>query len=422
MLRPKQHVIFKSAQQYRYVVAVCGRRFGKSILAIYMMAYIGSQPNKKIYYISPTYRQSKEILWEQLKSLFYSHNWIKDKNEVDLSIILKSGSKISLRGADKPDSLRGVGLDYVIFDEFADQKAEIWTSVIRPTLSDTGGKAIFLGTPKGKQNLLYDFYQRGQNPDEIDWASFQFTTLDGKNVPAEEIESARRELDEKTFKQEYLGTFEDFESLCYYNFTDANKIQCKQFYNPNDDLIFCYDFNVAPGISAIAIETDIGTCLIGEVHIKRNSTTPAVCDKLIQDWGNHQGHIYCYGDATGGAKGSAKVAGSDWDLIKQKLYGHFGSERVHFRVDKANPREKIRINAMTSRIQTFDGKRHLFVDYSCKNIIKDFEGVQTLAGGSGEIDKKSTPELTHLTDSIGYYINKRFPVVSRKTKVRELMI
>jgi len=406
---------------HRFVVVVGARRVGKTYGCIDKIAEIGALKGKNILYISPTYKMSKNLLWEPLKSLFYGLNWVKSKNEVDLSIVLKSGSKITLKGADNPDAMRGLGIDYAIFDEIADIRAETWTAVIRPALSVEKGKALFLGTPRGRNNILYEMYLKGQNPNEPEWSSYQFTTLEGGQVDEEEVEAARRELDEKTFNQEYNAKFENYGANVYYNFTDANKIQCRQLYNPNFDLIFCFDFNSSPGVAAIIMEHEMGSCVIGQVYIPQNSTTPAVCNRLIKDWGSHSGNIFCYGDATGAAKGSAKVAGSDWDLIKQSLRGHFG-DRLKFRVNKSNPRERVRVNAVNSRIQTFDGNRHLYVDYSCKNVIYDFEGVQTLKGGSGEIDKKSNLNLSHISDAIGYYINKRFPVVSRKTKVRELMI
>jgi hypothetical protein len=164
-----------------------------------------------------------------------------------------------------------------------------------------------------------------------------------------------------------------------------------------------------------------GTGVIGEVHIPNNSNTPAVIRKFIQDWGNHAGRIFVYGDATGGARKTSAVSGSDWDLVKNGLYGHFGSERVHMRVPPSNPSERARLNAVNTRLKSGADTIHLMVDpVAAPNVVKDFEGVRLLEGGSGEIDKKHDPKLTHLTDGLGYYIVKEYPV--RKTDATSELI
>jgi hypothetical protein len=125
--------------------------------------------------------------------------------------------------------------------------------------------------------------------------------------------------------------------------------------------------------------------------------------------------VLCYGDATGGASGPAKVSGSDWDLIKNALRPVFG-DRLRMRVDKANPRERVRVNAVNSRLMGADGTVKLRIDRSkAPNLVKDFEGVRLLSGGAGDIDKKVDSKLTHMTDAIGYYIVKRHPVVMKNT-------
>jgi hypothetical protein len=149
---------------------------------------------------------------------------------------------------------------------------------------------------------------------------------------------------------------------------------------------------------------------VGEVYIPQNSNTPAVCNRIIQDWGSHAGRVAIYGDATGGARGTAQTEGSDWDLVKNAIYGHFGPERVRFEVPDANPTERARVNAMNSRLRAKDGTIRMMVDSSARHTIADFEGVRLLEGGSGELDKKRDPKLTHLTDGLGYYIVKTFPI------------
>ena len=149
-LSSAQKQIAESDKRFR--VLISGRRFGKTHLAIREMCKAASTPNQTVWYIAPSYRMSKTIVWDQLKKKLVQLNWAKKINESDLTIRLVNGSIISLKGADNGDSLRGVGLNFIVLDEFADIEQKAWTEVLRPTLSDTGGGALFCGTPKGIGN------------------------------------------------------------------------------------------------------------------------------------------------------------------------------------------------------------------------------------------------------------------------------
>jgi hypothetical protein len=198
-----------------------------------------------------------------------------------------------------------------------------------------------------------------------------------------------------------------FAGLAYYSWSEKNVADCE--YDPRRDLNLMFDFNVSPGICIAGHETKRGTEVVGEVYIPNNSNTVRVCKKVIEVYGKHEADVYLYGDATGGAKGTAKVDGSDWDLIKKHLRPVFG-DRLRVRVDSHNPAERQRVNAVNSRICSVDGTRRLYVDRRCKWTIKDFEGVRVMEGTAGEIDKDYDSRLTHITDAIGYYVFKKFPV------------
>ena len=123
--------------------------------------------------------------------------------------------------------------------------------------------------------------------------------------------------------------------------------------------------------------------------------------------------VYVYGDATGGAQGTAKVTGSDWEIIKQMLHSKFG-DSLRMKVGTSNPAERARVNAVNSRCRSQSNVIRLMVDpHKCPDVVKDFEGVRVLEGGAGEIDKKSDASLTHWTDALGYYIEAEFPVRNR---------
>ena len=297
---------------------------------------------------------------------------------------------------------------------------------MRPALSDRKGWCWLIGVPEGR-NHYYDLYKYAKSGVDPEWDGFHWFSRD--ILDEAEVEAARRQLDQLVFEQEYEGSFVNFEGRCYYAFQEAT--HCAPLvYNPAAPLNLCFDFNVEPGVCAVVQEQTLpgqfeldarrlpmldrpvtGTGVIGEVHIPRNSNTEAVCNKIIADWGTHRGPVRCYGDATGGARGTAKVQGSDWDIIRTALRPVF-TDRLSIRVPAANPAERSRVNAMNTRMKAGCGTIRFMVDAAkAPSVVKDLEGVRTLAGGSGEIDKKATPALTHVSDAIGYYVVKEFPVL-----------
>ncbi|MGH7470353.1 MAG: terminase large subunit domain-containing protein [Longimicrobiales bacterium] len=380
---------------------------------------------------APTRGQAKRIFWDDLKRLV-PRRFISGKpREVDMIIPLVNGSEIHVLGLDQPARVEGSPWDGGGLDEYANMKAEAWPNHVRPALSDRLGWCDFLGVPEGR-NHYYDLYRHASAEmaelgSSSDWAAF--TWKSAEILPAKEIEAARRDLDELTFEQEYQASFVNFVGRAYYPFTEQR--HCRrlfQFYSCNAPLIITFDFNVDPGTAAVMQEMllpdggVIGTGIIGEVWIPANSNTPAVCRRLVKDWGEHKGLVFCYGDATGGAGGSAKVGGSDWDLVRKELKPTFG-DRLKIRVGQSNPRERVRVNSVNSRLLSADGIVRLMVDeHRAPHVVKDFEGVRLLEGGAGELDKKKDPKLTHLTDGIGYYVCEEFPVVPKTAQEIEFRI
>ena len=163
-LSPPQQTI--ADDPHRFKVVVAGRRFGKTHLAINQLCYHARTPEREVWYCAPTYKQAKMIVWRKLRQRLMDLRWIEKSNDSELTIRLRNGSTIALKGADNEDSLRGVGLDYLILDEFADIKPEAFYEVLRPTLADREGSAMFIGTPRGIANWAYDLYQmQAEQPD-----------------------------------------------------------------------------------------------------------------------------------------------------------------------------------------------------------------------------------------------------------------
>jgi predicted phage terminase large subunit-like protein len=203
-LHPAQLEIFHSDARFKVVAA--GRRFGKSRLAAWILLIKALQSESKdVFYIGPTFQQSKDIMWAMLKEL--GEDLIVAAHENTAVLTLINGRKIYLKGSDRPDTLRGVGLAYVVLDEYASMKPNVWEQIIRPTLADVRGGAMFIGTPAGK-NHFYDVYMDALELD--DWEAFQFNSTDNPFIPADEIEAARSSMSSMSFRQEFEASFETF--------------------------------------------------------------------------------------------------------------------------------------------------------------------------------------------------------------------
>jgi len=201
-LHPAQLEIFHSEKRFKIVAA--GRRFGKSRLAAWILLIKAIQSTEKdVFYIGPTFQQAKDIMWGMLKDL--GRDLIAAAHENTAVLTLINGRKIYLKGSDRPDTLRGVGLAYVVLDEYASMKPVVWEQIIRPTLADVKGGALFIGTPAGK-NHFYDLYKDAHDDD--DWDAFQFNSTDNPFIPPEEIEAAKKNMSTMAFRQEFEASFE----------------------------------------------------------------------------------------------------------------------------------------------------------------------------------------------------------------------
>jgi phage terminase large subunit-like protein len=203
-LHDAQMEIFKSPARFKVVSA--GRRFGKSRLAAWVLLIKALQSKSKdVFYVGPTFQQSKDIMWSMLKEL--GQDVIKAAHENTAVLTLVNDRKIYLKGSDRPDTLRGVGLEYVVLDEYASMKPEVWEMILRPTLADVKGGAMFIGTPAGK-NHFYKLYIEAQEED--DWQAFQFTSTDNPLLDPKEIAAAKSTMSTQAFRQEFEATFESF--------------------------------------------------------------------------------------------------------------------------------------------------------------------------------------------------------------------
>jgi phage terminase large subunit-like protein len=200
-----QQEVFKD--KHRFKVVAAGRRCGKSRLSAVslLIEALNCPEGSSVMYIAPTLGQARTIIWDLLHDL--GRPVIKSSHVNNLEITLVNGRKILVRGADNPDSLRGVSLVYVVLDECAFIKIDVWEKIIRAALSDKKGRAMFISTPSGR-NWFYDVFKLGQEGSDEEWKSWHFTTADNETIDPKEIENAKKTLSSFAFKQEYLSSFD----------------------------------------------------------------------------------------------------------------------------------------------------------------------------------------------------------------------
>ena len=201
-----QQEVFKDSHRFKVVAA--GRRCGKSRLSAVtlLIEALNCPDGSSVMYVAPTLGQARTIIWDLIHEL--GRPVIKSSHVNNLEITLINGKKILVRGADNPDSLRGVSLVYLVLDECAFIKQDVWEKILRAALSDKKGRALFISTPSGR-NWFYDTFKLGQSGEDEEWKSWHFTTADNETIDPKEIEAAKRTLSSFAFKQEYLSSFDN---------------------------------------------------------------------------------------------------------------------------------------------------------------------------------------------------------------------
>ncbi|MDZ4190385.1 MAG: terminase [Pseudomonas sp.] len=426
-LTPKQANIYVWGWQAnaRFRDAVCGRRFGKTFLgkaemrrAARLAVHWGVSFEDEIWYAAPTQKQARRVFWRRLKQAI-PESWRACKpNETDMLITLKSGHLIRCVGLENYDDLRGSGLFFVLVDEWADCKYAAWEEVLRPMLSTCqytipgvgtfkGGHALRIGTPKGF-NHCYDTYRDGQEGGEPDHKSWQYSSLAGGNVPAEELEAARRTMDPRTFRQEYDASFENYSGVVYYTF-DRRQCSTTERIKPAEALHIGMDFNVMKMSAVVFVVRDGLPLALDEFHDVRD--TPDMIEKIQARFHGHG--IAVYPDASGQNTSSKNASESDLSLLKKA-----GFTVV---VNSTNPSVKDRVNSLNAMFLNTYGERRLKVNIDqCPKLTQCLER-QTYTD-KGEPDKDPKKGHDHMNDAAGYFIVKRYPINQRTATATTLRI
>ncbi len=404
---PAQRDIFLNLSRFR--VAVCGRRWGKSVLGAETALRVAfSSKQAKIFIVCPTREMVKDIFWDYLKKRAAGLKWRVKVNESELSLKrLTNGAVIQLKSADRPDRLRGRGLTLCVMDEYADMEESIWPEVVRPALSDTGGAALFIGTPKGR-NHFYELYQQAEGKD---WARWTYRTIDSPFIPNEEVDAAKRDLDERTFKQEYLADFVDYLGRAYV-YHDATVHRVERPFNPDLPVALALDFNISPCLWEMAQIDGERVHFFDEIKQSETDIWRMCAElkrRLAQRGVKAGGRIEFYGDYTSASRRDVSATAASWDIVRNEFSGY----STDFRLRK-NPNIVDRVNAVNSRLRSADGAVRLTYDPKCIELGKDFELVdmEMLTSKKGQAG-----ERTHASDAVGYLVHFQWPIPGRLSKV-----
>lgn len=383
---PKQKLVLDDKSRFK--VLRCGRRFGKTTLALnYMVKKALTKKKGLYYYVAPTYEQGKDIAWVMLDTIYTSLplGLKKKRNEAELYIEIGNGSRIAIKGADKPDRLRGVGLDGAVLDEYATMKPFVWEEIIRPALLDKQGWAIFMGTPKGF-NHFYKLYTEAEN--RTDWAAFHFTSYDNPVNTEAELEGIKRDTSPEKFEQEYMAEFRRMEGIVYKDFNHDTHIFDKVPEHNYAECIAGVDFGTTKPAAVVVIkrDKDDNYYVVDELY-KTGLTNEELieeCKVLKGLWGINA----FYPDS----------AEPDRIMAMQKagLYCRPVSKEVLVGID---------------RVQNLFRSNKLFLSYKCYNLIFELDSYAWKMDKRGTTFDAPIKENDHAADALRYALYSNAPII-----------
>lgn len=408
MKHHKQIAAYKDDARFKFILA--GRRAGKSELIVEDVCRAVSlmPPRSDIFYIGPTNQSAKEIIWSRLEERFYQNKY---KFEPYISKQCFEFSKqrlVYVIGGEKIRRIRGHKVYKAYLDElafFESDLNEVWRAV-RPSLSDLKGKVICSTTPNGKGTQAYDFYLEVLKKPE--WKYYHWGSIDNPGIDRSEIEDARKELDEKSFKQEYEARWESYDGVAYYNFDEQVHIKQQPVINTNMPLILHFDFNVNP-TSLVLGQRYPDMYRFKKEYSFKNSSTEKTIEAFCEDFKSDKSklNLKIRGDASGSAR-SSTTGYADYYYVHEMLRS-YGFNFSH-EVKASNPPIVDRVKHANSYLKNSLGQHRVEFDPSCVDTIRDFSSQET--DGRVPIDKNG---LGHKADACTYgiywdwFINRASP-------------
>jgi len=336
---------------------------------------------------------AREIVWNKLKNILTDLRWVDKTNESNLTIALKNGSQIALKGAENYDSLRGRALDFLVLDETADIRQETFNEVLRPALADREGSVLFAGTPKGQGNWFYDLFSNGAT--QPSWQSWQITTAQGGFVSETELTQARALLDAHTYKQEFEADFVSTTNRVFYNFDRSTHIV--EFANTLPDVLHIgQDFNYSPCTAVVFAKMGDILWAIDEIAIN-SSNTQEMVDEIKTRYPLKK--IISYPDPSGRQNKTSAGGKTDISIL----------ENNGFVVKAPRRHDPVRdtINSVNSRLRSGTGAINILVDPKCRQLIDSMDK-WSYKEGTSQPDKSAGHD--HLCDCVRYITHYLYPV------------
>ena len=402
----------------RFTVAVCGRRWGKSVSASKEIEIMLNMPKTRSWVVAPTYQTAEKVFREVWHSVIQNRDPKKNlattrASYKDMYIETATGSIFEAKSADNPNSLVGEGLDLLILDEVAKQKKVVWEMYLRPTLSDRKGKAIFITTPEG-YNWVYDLYLKGQSDEE--WLSFNSPSWENqfaypKGIEDSDLVEAKRNLSTEVYEQEYGAKFTSFAGRVYP--FDRNIDMGKFSYNPDFPTYCAIDFGYRmPAVGWFQtnmVEGQWHINIIDEIIHQENMKT----DELVKQVKQRPYRIQAYfGDPAG------KSVQGQSGLGDIEIFRKFGIGIRSIR-DRTSTNIASGISHVRSFIENANRERFVHLDHKCKGLAEDFENYrypEHKEGTNLKLDPVKDGYHDHGMDMVRYFFINRFPI--RNTKLR----
>ena len=404
----------------RFIVAISGSRWGKSVAASKEIEVMLNIPNTRSWVVAPTYQTAEKVFREVWHSIVQNRDPKKNvetrrASYIDMYIETSNGSIFEAKSADNPNSLVGEGLDLLILDEAAKQKKIVWEMYLRPTLSDRKGRAIFITTPEG-YNWVYDLYLKGQQDEE--WLSFnspswknQFAYPDGPDDP--DLKEAKRNLSVEVFEQEYGSKFTSFAGRVYP--FDRDLDVGKFPYNPSFptfcSLDFGYRMPAAAWFQTNMVEGKWHINIIDEIIHESNVKTDDLARRIKSRPYNVQAY---FGDPAG------KSVQGQSGLGDMEIFRKFGMSIRCVR-DKVSTNIASGISHVRGFIENAEGERFVHLDHKCRGLTEDFENYrypEHKEGTNLKPDPLKDGIHDHGMDMVRYFFINRFPIRNNKLRLQ----
>jgi PBSX family phage terminase large subunit len=400
---PYQIEVHESEHRFRLIVG--GRRVGKTQLALQeCIKHCLTTPNALCWWIAPTYREAKEIGWEEFLNFFDTlAPAITAMNSTNLNITFINGAKLFFKGSDNPDSLRGRGLTFLVLDEAAFIHEDAWKKALRPALSDKQGRAIFTSTPNGR-NWFYDQFKYAGYEHNTGWRAWKWPSHLNPLLTPSDLEDAKNELSLNDYRQEYLADFITKAGMIYDDFTDENILKDFNIKGAEYDVFLGIDFGYANPSCCVFMAVDRLTQQVtqfDEIYINRTPIQKIgdMIEEHLHAFGlTKQDVQHIYTDPAGNAEElSSGISPVDY-LRKQ------GYTVINKGTNVAPGLALVR-----SFILNAAGKRRYFVHERCKETIRSMYGyTYKLFNSQPTEEPLKDNENDHACDAVRYFFVNRF--------------